>query len=185
GLGSCKRSRQACRSPTNNEHVTMGIAVQVAICITLCRRHAEPCHRADGGLVKPMPEGPWPLEGLVVEPGDEDRRETIVDGAKIPGQGRPMVLRARNKAIHRFDDRRPVVGITPSGAAIDVEERIGLVRAMAEYAAWAVILERPADEMNAIRQKCRCDRVASIAVDRAAIEGETHPARTIDTSTLR
>ena len=32
-----------------------------------------------------------------------------------------MVLRPRNEAIHRLDDCRPVIGITPSSTAIDVE----------------------------------------------------------------
>ena len=58
----------------------------------------------------------------------------------------------------------------------DVDQRVRLLGTGGQNAARTVILERTADEMNAVGEKRRGDRVALERRQRAAVEGEARGA---------
>ena len=64
------------------------------------------------------------------------------------------------QAVEELDHRGARVGLGPAAAAVDADERIRLFRAGRQDAARPVILERAADEMDAVGEQRRGERVA-------------------------
>ncbi len=95
GLGRGERRGEARRAGADDEHVAMGVALRVAVGIGRGRRPAEARRGADARLVDLVPERARPHEGLVVEAGDEERREEVVDRADVEVERRPAVLARR------------------------------------------------------------------------------------------
>ncbi len=81
-----------------------------------------------------------------------------------------MVLRTDHHSIDRLDNSGPVVGIRAPDAPADAEQRIRLVGAMRKNTAGPVILERSADKSNAIRKQSGSNSVATVTLDRLAVE---------------
>ena len=71
---------------------------------------------------------------------------------------------------------RPIVRIDATAAAVDREQRIGLLGAVAEDAARPMILERAADEVDAVGEQRRGDRVAGVRLDGLAVEAHARSA---------
>ena len=90
------------------------------------------------------------------------------------------ILALDHQPVGSLHHRRALVGFEASGSAINPDERVGLLRARAKHASRAMILERPAHEMDAVREQRGRDRVAGVRGDAAAVEGEVDQARSID-----
>src|SRR6185369_510244 len=129
--------------------------VLVAIGVGPGRSEPEPGGGADGGLVDQIPEGPWPLERLVVESGCKNWRQSIVDSTEIEAQRRPVVLRAQHETADCLDARRAVVGIDATAAPVDRQQGVRLLGTVAKDAARTVILERPTDKCDAVGEQRR------------------------------
>ena len=175
-----QRRSKTGRAGADHQHVAVRVRVLIAVGIGRGGGPAEACRGANPGLVELVPEGPRPHEGLVVEAGDEKRRQHVVDRPHIEAERRPMVLRADGQAVDRLDARCPIVRIDAIPAAVDREQRVWLLGAVAEDAARPVILERTADEVDAIGQQRRRHRVAGVGLDDPAVEPHGDRLRAID-----
>src|SRR5260370_41834154 len=81
-----------------------------------------------------------------------------------------MVLCSERHAVGRVDSSGPVVGIRAPDAPADAEQGVRLVGAMRKNTAGPVMLERSADKSNAIRKQSGSNSVATITLDRLAVE---------------
>ena len=179
--------RCQCRGETggagpDHQHIAVRVGVLIAVGIGRNGCSSEARCGANPRLVELVPEGPRPHEGLVVEAGDEDRRQHVVDRPDIEAERRPVVLRADGQAIYRIEARSAIVRIDAISAPIDREQRIRLFGAVAEDAARTMILEGTADEVDAVGKQRRGDRIASVRLDDPAVEPHGHWLGTIDTA---
>ena len=173
GLGGGKRGRETGNAGADHQHVTMGIAAGIVVGVVLGRRDAETGGGADQRLVDVLPGLLRPHEGLVVEAGGEEGRQQVVDRADIEGERRPAVLRDHLHAVEDVLHRGAHVRLLAGGIALDADQGIRLLGAGRDDAARAVILEGTADEMDAVGEKRRGDRVAFERRVALAVEGET------------
>src|SRR3546814_2685636 len=86
-----------------------------------------------------------------------------MDRADIVPERRPVILAGRLQPVEDLDHGRARVRLEAAIAAIRPDEGVRLLRTGSKDAARAVILERAADEMDAIGQQRRGERVALIA----------------------
>ena len=176
-----QRGRQARRTGADDEHVAVRVGVLIAVGVRRRRCAAETCCGANGRLVDPVPEGARPHERLVVEAGDEDRRQRIVDGADVEVERRPSgsASAATGRATASMADAR-LFGSIAAASAIDRQQRVRLLGSVAEDAARAVKLERPADEVDAVGEQRRGDRVAGERLQLHAVEPHRDRFRAVD-----
>ena len=172
GFGRCLCRHQAACAATDDQQVAMGIAVGIMVGIGLFRCLAEAGGFADEGFVQVLPGLFRPHEGLVVEAGGKERREPIVDSAHVEGKRGIMVLRLRFHAVEDFLHGGAHIGLTAGIVAGNVHQRAGFLRASAQNAARAVVLERAACEVNAVCQHGGSERVAFHRVELPAIQRE-------------
>src|SRR5690606_21375673 len=111
-------------------------------------------------------------EGLVVEAGRKQRRQQAADGAEIERQRWPAVLRGSSEVVIELLHRGTHVGREATLAAVDANQRVRFLGTGRKDAARAVVLDRAPDEMNAIGQQRRGERVAGETFQRPAVEGE-------------
>ena len=175
----CFRRGEAGDTAADHENVAVDVDLLVGIRVAAFRRLAEARRAADEGLVDVLPERLRPHEGLVVEAARQEARELVVDGADIPVQRRPAVLRDGRHAIEDLDLRRPQVRLMP-GAEADADQCVHFLRAQAHHAAGAVILEAAAEHALARRQYGGSDGVALETAQGLAVEGEGDLLRTVD-----
>ena len=173
GFGGGKRCGKAGDTGANHQHVTMGITAGIMIRVRFRRRDAEAGGAADEGLIDAVPGLLRPHEGLVVEAGGKERRHQVVDRADIEGERRPAVLGFDLHAVEDFLHRGAHVRLAAGGIARDVEQRVRLFRSGRQDAARAVILERAAEQVHAVRQERRGDGIALQRRVALAVEGET------------
>ncbi len=160
---------------------TVGVVVRVR----QLRRHAEPGGAADHGLEELRPQRraldeARPHEGLVVEPGREERRQQVVDRADVEAAGRPAVLARGHEPVVELDLRGAQVRRHPGLVPRHGDERVGLVGAGRQDAARAVVFERPAEKMNAVGEQRRGERVALETLVGMSVEGEAERCRAVD-----
>ena len=172
GLGRRKRRRDAGRAAAEHQHVAMRVARRIVVRIGLVRRDAEAGRRADVRLVEALPGRLRPHEGLVVEAGRKQRRGDVVDRADVEGERRPAVLRLGGQPVIELLHRGADIRRLARRVALDRDQRVRLLGAGRQDAARPVILERAADEMHAIGEQRRGQRVARHAGIRLAVEGE-------------
>src|SRR3546814_10228498 len=90
-----------------------------------------------------------------------------------------LVLAGRFQAVVEFGHRRPRVGLGPRAAA-QGDQRVGLLDAGGEQAAWAVVLEAATVEVDAAGEQRGGEGVAGEALVAPPIEGEAErPAAAI------
>ncbi len=80
-----ERRRQSGRAAADHQNIAMQMAALVTIGIGPAGRAAQAGRAADETLVNRLPPGGRPLEGLVIEAGDENRRQQIVDRHDVEG----------------------------------------------------------------------------------------------------
>src|SRR5581483_9367028 len=134
---------------------------------------------ADGRLIDLLPERGRPHEGLVVEAGAEDRREKLVHREQIEFERRPAVLARGVEAVVELDGRGAGVRLA-SRARSELDERARLLGARGQDATGAMIFERARDEADAVGKERRGERVAGMADEVLAVEGEGERAAAVD-----
>ena len=162
GAAGRQRCRQPGRSAAGDQHVAIGPGLVVVVGIGFAGRASEAGGPADGRLVDRLPEFRRPHEGLVVEAGDEDRREQLVDRHEVVAQRRPAVLAGRFEAVIELGRGRLGVRLAARAAA-QFDQRVGFFRAGGEQPARPVIFERAADQLDAIGDQRRGERVALVS----------------------
>ncbi len=178
-----KRRHQPGRSRSDDEHVAEGVGLFVGVGIALDRSATEAGSAPDHRLVDLLPERRRPHERLVVEARREDRRQQSVDGQKIERQRRPAILALRFETVVKLGSRRFRIGFAARARA-QLDERVRFFRARRQDAARAVILERSADQTDAVGEKRRGERVAGVARVRDAVEREVERLRAIDQTAI-
>ena len=102
GAAGCQRRRKPGRAAAHDQHVAMRPRLVVVVGIGQPGGATEAGGAADRRLVDRFPELRRPHEGLVVEAGDEDRREQLVDRQDIEAaataSGSGWRLRGRHRA---------------------------------------------------------------------------------------
>ncbi len=139
---------------------------------------------ADHRLVKLLPQRRRPHESLVVEAGDEDRREQRIDRSHIEADARPGVLAARLEALKKLRDRRARIGLAPRAAA-QFDQRIRLLGSRREHTPRTVILERAADQTHSRGEQSGGHGVAGKPAVAAPVELEIQRPRAIHDPLLR
>ena len=173
------RRRAPGAAAAHHQHVAVPVHLVVAVGIGLRRRGADARHAPDRRLVERLPQPPGPHERLVIEAGNQERREPAVDGTHIETQAGPAIERLCHQSVVELDQRRAAVGIEPPAFA-DGDQRVGLLDAGAHHAARAVVLEAAADEEYVVREQRRRERVALEALQWAAVEAEAQLLAAID-----
>ena len=166
-----QRRHQARRPAADDQHVAVQEGLLVGVGVALAGGAPEPGGAADQRLVDLLPERRRPHEGLVVEAGRQQRRDQRVDRQQIEPQRRPAVLAGGDEAVVELGRGGARVGLAPR-AGPQLDQRIGLLRSGRQDAARAMILERPPDQMHAVGQQRRRQRVAGMAAVAAPVEGE-------------
>ena len=154
-----ERRHQAGRPAADHQHVAMRECLLVMVRDPPRRGAAEARGAADQRLVELLPELRRPHEGLVVEAGDEEAREPVVHRADVEAQRRPAVLARGDQPVVELGRGRARVRLAPRAGA-QFDQRVRLFRACREDAARAVILERAADQLHAVGEQRRGERVA-------------------------
>ena len=165
-----------CRGETggpgaDHQHVAMRGRMFVAVGIRQSACRAEPGGAADQRLVDLLPKGRRPHEGLVVEAADEQRREKLVGSENIEIERRPTILAFGLEPVVKLYGRGLSIRLAPR-AAPQRDERIGLLRARREDSASAMIFERAPDELDAVGDKRRGERIARIPRVCLSVEAE-------------
>ena len=171
---------EAGRAGTHHQHVAMSVALRVTIRIGQRRRAAHAGGGADHRLVDAAPRPARPFERLVVESRGQQRRQKIVDGAEIEAERRVMVLALGAQPVIQFELRAAQVRRPPRIVADHRDQRRRLVRAGCQHPARAMIFVRAPDQMHAVRQQGRGERVAGEPLIGPAVETESQRARAID-----
>ena len=174
-----QRGHQPRRTAADHQHVAMQERLLVGVRVGGAGGAPEPGGAADQRLVDLFPERGRPHEGLVVEAGGQDRSEHGVDRQQIEAQRRPAVLAGGDETIVKLGGGGARVGLA-TRALPQLHQRVRLLRPRREDAARAVIFERPADQVHAVRQQRRRQRVAAMAAVGAAVEREGERLRAID-----
>ena len=116
-----QRRLQARRARPDDQQVAMQEALVIAVRIVPPRQPAQTGGRPDRRFVDLFPEALRPHEGLVVEPGAEERRDQVVHLQQIELQRPAMVLARGLQTVEQFRHRRPRVGLAPgAGADFDI-----------------------------------------------------------------
>ena len=141
----------------------------VVVGIGHVRGTAETGRAADQRLVDALPKGRGPHEGLVVEASAKEWAQQRVEGQQVEAQRRPAVLACGFEAIIELDRRRLCVRFAARAVA-QLDQRVRLFRAGGENPARPVILEAASDQLRAVCQQCRSQRIARVAIERGAVE---------------
>ena len=183
--GGRERRGEPGRAGADDEHVAVREALRVAVRVGLRRRTAKARGAADQRLIERRPGRARPHERLVVEARREDRRQEIVRPPKIEAQVRPAVLRMRLEPVVELDLGRAQVRRLARRITMYRHERVRLLGTGGDDAARPVVLERAPDEMHAVGEQRRGQRVAGEALVGRAVEAEPERARPVDASALR
>ena len=179
-----ERRHEPGRPGADHQHVAVRVHVLVAIGIGLARRPPQPRRAADHALVDASPPALWPHEGLVVKACREKRAEQVVQRPEVEAHRWPAVLTRGAEALVQLDRRGPGVRLGEP-AAPQLHERVGLLGAGREDAARAMVLEAAPDQMHAVREQRRGERVAGIAFVADAVVSEAQRAPPVDAAAAR
>jgi hypothetical protein len=179
-----KCRRQPGRSGADDEHIAMRVPLIVARRIGRSRRTPEPGHAAQCRLPQIAPQAARPDKGLVIETGWKQRCDTADQRADITVETRPGMLARRLQPVIQRDVGGAAVGFGEV-AGLELNQRRGLLRSRREYSARPVVLEAARDEAHAIRQQCRSERVAGVALVLLSVEGEAQNPAAVDLAAAR
>ena len=107
-----------------DQEVAMGVGFFVSIRVRTLGGAAEAGGPADQRLVDLLPERCRPHEGLVVEPGRQNRAEQPIDGAHVEAERRPAVLAHGLQPVEQFDGGGLAVRLAAPAAA-QLDQRVG------------------------------------------------------------
>ncbi len=173
------------RTAADDQHVAMAVLVLVGVGVRRARAAAHPGGVADHVLVAQPPAGRGrPHERLVVEARREQPREHVVERADVEAHRRPAVLARGDETGVELDLRGARVGLG-ARAARELHQRVGLVGARGGDAARPVVLEAAGDEMHAVGEQRRGERVARAALVADAVELERERRRAVDEAAFR
>jgi hypothetical protein len=172
------RGRQAARTAADHQYVAVAEAFVVAVCIARVRRGAEARRRANFLFVF-RPPFARPHEGLVVEAGRQKARELLVDRHPVVFEARLRIYAMGNQPLIQLDFGGACIGHRIL-AALQLHDRIRFRHVGADNAARPVILEAASNEMHAVGEQRRGQRIALKALIRTAIKGEFQRNRAID-----
>ena len=174
-LGAIGRSGFRCSKAGNaaadHQHVAMDVDLLVGVRVAAFRRLAQARRTADEGLVDVLPERLRPHECLVVEAAGQEARDLVVDGADVPVQRRPAVLRDGRHAIEDLDLGGTQVRLMARTLA-HADEGVHFLRAQPHKPTRAMILEAAAEHALARGQHGGGDGVALETGYGLAVEGE-------------
>ena len=173
GAGGGQCGGDAGGAGADHQDLAMGVLVDVAVWIGLLWGFPQAGGGADRGFVEPGPERRRPQEGLVIEPRRQQRAEPSGGGAEVEAQRWKAVLAGGGQSLVQFDLSGTQVGCDPTAPAIDGDQGIRFLRSRRQDASGAVVFERAADQVDAIRQQGRGQCVARVSRVGAAVEAET------------
>ena len=163
GAGGGHGGGDAGRAGADHQHVAMGVLVQVPVGIGLGWRAAQAGGGADRRFIDPLPERRRPEEGLVVKPSRQQRSGKPGRRAEVEAQRRKAVLAAGVQPVVQFHLRGAEIGRDPPAhapaPAIDGDQGVRLLRPGRQNAARAMVFERAPEEVHAVRQQGRRQRV--------------------------
>ena len=102
-----------------------------------------------------------------------------VERPHIECEARPAVLARGHKPVEEFRGGGPRVGFHGTAPA-ESDEGIGFFHTGTDDPARTVILETASDEMDAVGEKGRCERVPWMAGKSPAVKGEGKATASID-----
>ena len=179
GTGGNERRLQPGNPAADHQQVAKGIGLFIAVRIAVLGRFAQARRLADDRLEHMFPEGARVDEGLVIEARRQKTRDIVVQHAHIEFQAGPVVLAGRDQPVEQFGGGGALVGFQPR-ALPQIEQRIGLFRTRAHDSPRAVILEAAPDQHLVIGQQRRGQRIAKVAAQALAVEGEVGCRRPVD-----
>ncbi|RMP52909.1 hypothetical protein ALQ20_05460 [Pseudomonas syringae pv. atrofaciens] len=180
----CQGSGQTGRARTDDQHVAVLVHCIVAVRVVLGRRATEACSLADVLLVS-HPERLRIHEGFVVETRRHQLAADLAQNAHDIGiHARPAVGAGRHQSgIERLLRGTHVGDLRRFGRA-DLQHGIGLFRTRCEDAARAGVFEAAADDIDAVGEQGRGQRVTFKALVGLAIEGKVEHLAAIDTAAV-
>ena len=179
GRGCGERGGETGRTGTDDQNVAVLVTLFVGIRIGLGRRGSETRRAANHVFVDVSPERRRPHECLVVKTGRQQRRKQVVDRHDVETERRPAILAFGNQAVEQLDRGRARVGLLARPAA-QFDDRVGLLRTGGQDAARPMVLEAAPDQVHAVGEQRRGQRVALVSLVGFAVEGETDRVVAID-----
>ena len=170
-------------SSAHHQHVAVGVAVRVGIGVRLSGRLAQARRLANEMLVEAPPRA-RPHEGLVVEPGRQQARGEVVEGADVEVQRRPVILARAGEPVEELDLGGAQVRLGARAPA-QPDERVRLLHPGADHPAAAVVLEAPPHRAHPVGEQRGGDAVAGAAAERAPVELEAKLPAALDEAALR
>src|ERR1019366_8090616 len=132
---------------------------------------------------EPPPRRRRPHECLVVEAGREEAPQRVVDCTDVEAHGGPAVLACRRKSLVQLEGGCTYVRLA-SRAAPELHQRVRFLGTSADDAAGAVVLEAAPDQMHAVGEQCRRERIALVTLKAYAVVCEPEWPAAIDASAL-
>ena len=178
GLGGLQRSGETRRTATDHQHIAVHMHLVVAIRVRLGRGSAESRGMADEGFVL-HPEGLRPHKGLVVKPGRKQARQQITYRTEVEADTRPAIL---------AEGFQPLVQLNLGGTQIRLGYRAGFhlnqgIRFLAagrQNAARAMVFKTSGNQMHAVGEQRRGERIAAEARELPAVEAKFERPITLD-----
>lgn len=168
--GRRMRGREPRRAAADDEHVAVRVALVVAVGVERVGRLAEAGRLADLLFVL-RPQIARPHERLVVEARRQEARELLHHRHPVVLERRLRVYARRDEPLIQLDLGRARVRHRVR-AGFELHDGVRLVDARRHDPARTVVLEAARDEVHAVGEQRRRERVALEALIRAAVERE-------------
>ena len=173
---------QSGRAGARHQHVAVRVDLLVGVGIGRARGLAQARGLADEMLVA-HPGGARPHEGLVVEAGRQEAAHELVDAERVALRAGPAIDAGGHQAVVKGDLGRSCVRHRGRRGA-ELDQRVRLLDTGGDDAARPVVLEAASDEVDAVGQQRRGQRVAGTALIGLAVERETERPRAVDAAAL-
>ena len=165
-----KCRRQPRRPASDHQHVAVGVKPLVNVGIG-CRRGAAQTRSAPDPPLVHRPPAARPHERLVVEAGRHQAREQARQRHPVALGSGKAVHAGRGEICVQLDFGRPCVR-NRTRTLLQLYQRVGLLDAGRHDAARTVVFPAATDQVHAVGQQGRSQRIASHAPQRPAIEAE-------------
>ena len=179
GRGETRRPRP------DDEHVDVAVDVIVAVGVRGGRRAPETGGLSDEALVG-LPAGGREHEGLVVEPRRHQRAAEAPDDAhRVAVGARPAVDGVRDEALEQHLLGGANVRHRSRRVVPELQYRVRLLDTGGDDAARARVLEAPPDDVDAVGEQRRGERVAAVPHQASPGEREEQRLAAIDPAARR